>query len=464
MATAESVDLVVIGGGPGGYVAAVQAARRGLKTVCIEREPRLGGVCLNRGCIPSKALLDSSEHYRRTREGLAAHGIKPGRVGFDLTAMMARKEQVVTDLTGNVQRLLERHKVQVVQGTARLAGAGRVAVVSGGGAETGIAARAILLATGSEPVVVPGLEPDGKRIVTSTEALCFDEVPKHLGIVGGGYIGLELGSVWRRLGARVTVIEMLPRIAAGLDGQLARTLERLLKAQGLELRLKTRVTGARNDGRRVALQLESEGKSEALVVDRLLVSVGRRPLTGGLDLDKVGVKSDPASGQVLVDGSWRTSAPGIYAIGDLVAGPMLAHKASAEGAAVAAILAGQPGEVNYDAIPAVVYTWPEVASVGLTGEALKERGIPHRTGTTPFGGNARARCMGEAEGFVKVLAHARTDRVLGVHILGPHASELIAACGLALEMGAAAEDLARTVFNHPTLAEALSEAAALALG
>ncbi|MBI5896693.1 MAG: dihydrolipoyl dehydrogenase [Desulfobacterales bacterium] len=452
-------DLVIIGGGPGGYVAAVRAAQLGLKTACVEMEARLGGVCLNKGCIPSKALLDSSEYYHLAAHDLAAHGIKIGKVGLDLKTMMARKEQVVADLTTNVQKLLEGHKVEIVHGRARVAGPGKVIVAGEGKAEREIATRNILLATGSTPIALPGLAFDGERIVTSTEALSFDEVPKHLGIVGGGYIGLELGSVWLRLGAKVTVIEMLPKIGTGLDSQVARTLDRILKKQGLALRLNTRVVEAVNSGRNVKVTVQQEEQRETLVFDKLLVSVGRRPLTAGLGLEELGVKLDPKNGQVLVDEKYQTNVPGIFAIGDLIAGPMLAHKASAEGIAAVERMAGRHGEVNYDTIPSVIYTWPEVASVGLSEQQVREREIPHCVGSYPFTGAGRARCMGETDGFVKLIAHAKTDRILGVHIIGPRAADMIAECVLAMEFGASSEDIARTVHGHPTFAEALQEAA-----
>jgi dihydrolipoamide dehydrogenase len=466
MAEEERFDLIIIGAGPGGYVAAIRAAQLGLKVACVEKEPRPGGVCLNVGCIPSKALLDSSEYYHLARERLAEHGIRTGRLKLDLPAMMARKEQVVRELTDNVRQLLEGNKVTVIQGTARLAGEDRVAVVApGGGAEETagqqriLEARAVLLATGSESVSLPALPFDGERIVTSTEALRFPAVPKQLVIVGGGYIGLEVGSVWLRLGAKVTIIEMLPQIAALLDGQISRTLQRILSKQGLDFRLQTRVTGAEISKTGVRVGMESNGTEETLECDRLLVAVGRRSLTRGLGLEQVGVKLDPHTGHVVVDDQYRTNIKSIYAIGDLVAGPMLAHKASAEGIAAVECIAGLPGEVNYDAIPAVIYTWPEVASVGLTEEQVKERGIPYCVGTYPFSGAGRARCMGEKDGLVKVIAQAKTDRVLGVHILGPRASDMIAECVLAMEFGASTEDIARTVHGHPTFAEALQEAA-----
>lgn len=460
MADKNRLDLVVVGSGPGGYVAAVHAARLGLTVACVEKNPRLGGVCLNVGCIPSKALLDSSEFYHLAKDKLAGHGVQTGRVGLDLGAMMARKDKVVAELTGNVQKLLENHKVQIVQGQARLSGPDQVTVApADGGKPQTLTAGAILLATGSEPVAVPGLAFDHERVVSSTEALAFDAVPKHLAIVGGGYIGLELGSVWQRLGAKVTVIEMLPQIAAGLDGQIGRKLKQVLTRQGFVFRLGTRVTEASVKGKTVRVSLAGGDQAETITCDRLLVAVGRRPLTRGLGLEAVGVETDPKTGRVLVDAAYRTKVPTVYAIGDLVAGPMLAHKASAEGLAAAEVIAGRSSEVNYDAIPAIVYTWPEVAAVGLTQEQVKERGIPHRIGTYPFVGSARARCMGETEGMVKLIAHERTDRILGVHIIGPRASDLIAEAVLALELGAAAEDIARTVHGHPTLAEALMEAA-----
>ena len=464
MAKKEIYDLIVIGSGPGGYVAAVRAAQLGLKTACIEKETRLGGVCLNVGCIPSKALLDSSEYYHLAKDHLAEHGIKTGKLTLDLSAMMSRKEQVVEELTGNVRKLLEGNNIEIFKGNARLAGEDLVELRQDTGskrkktAQT-LQAKSIVLATGSSPVQVPGLEFDGKRIVTSTEALEFKTVPKHLGIVGGGYIGLELGSVWLRLGAKVTVVEMLTQIATTMDGQVGRTLDRILRKQGIDIRLNTRVSGAKIQKNSVRVTLENKDKKEALACDRLLVSVGRRPLTQHLGLEDVGVKTDAKTGHVLVDESYRTNIPTVYAIGDLIPGPMLAHKASAEGIAAVECIAGLPGEVNYDAIPAVVYTWPEVASVGLTEEQVKERNIPYCVGTYPFSGAGRARCMGEKDGFVKLIAHSKTDRILGVHIIGPRAADMIAECVLAVEFGASSEDIARTVHGHPTFAEALQEAA-----
>ena len=461
MADKENYDLVIIGAGPGGYVAAVRAAQLGFKTVVVDKGERLGGVCLNVGCIPSKALLDSSEYFHLAKDHFKDHGIKIDQVGLDLAAMMARKDKVVEDLTGQVRQLLEGHQIRIIRGTGRLAGDGRVEVAEPGrdAPPLVLEAKNILLATGSEPVTVPGLEYDGRRIVNSTGALAFDSVPEHLGIVGGGYIGLELGSVWQRLGSKVTVIEMMPHIAGLLDGQIRRALERLLKAQGFSFRLKTRVTGAEVSEAGVKVSLESDGRAETLEVDRLLVAVGRRPLTKGLGLEELGVKTDPKTGHVLVDENYQTNVAGVYAIGDLAPGPMLAHKASAEGIAAVECMAGQAGEVNYDAVPAIIYTWPEVAGVGLTEEQVKERDIPYCVGSYPFSGAGRARCMGEKEGFVKVLVQSETDRILGIHIIGPRAADMIAEGVLALEFGAASEDLARTIHGHPTFAEALQEAA-----
>ncbi len=451
-------DLIIIGSGPGGYVSAVRAAQLGLKTACIEKEERLGGVCLNVGCIPSKALLDSSEYFHLVQNHLAEHGVLTGKVTLDLAAMMARKEKVVAELTHNVRRLLENHQVDILQGTARLTAAGKVTIQSAGEAHT-LEAKNILLATGSAPIDVPAMAFDGRQIVSSTEALAFDSVPKHLGIVGGGYIGLELGSVWLRLGAKVTVIEMLPKIGTTLDGQVARTLDRILRKQGFEFRLDTRVKEAKVIKKKVEVKIESKDKQETLAFDRLLVSVGRRPLTGGLGLEDVGIQTDPRSGHIPVDATYQTKIPGIYAIGDLILGPMLAHKASAEGIAAVESMAGRHGEVNYDTIPAVVYTAPEVASVGLTEEQVKAREIPYCVGTYPFTGAGRARCMGETDGFVKLIAHSKTDRILGVHIIGARAADMIAECVLAMEFGAGSEDIARTVHGHPTFSEALMEAA-----
>jgi dihydrolipoamide dehydrogenase len=459
----KEFDLIVVGAGPGGYVACVRAAQLGMKVACIDKGPRLGGVCLNVGCIPSKALLDSSEYYQLVMKHMAEHGIRAQAVELDLAVLMARKERVVEELTGNVRRLLENNQVEIFQGAARLASPEQVAVKraepQSGADETLLRGKAILLATGSEPVAPPGLGFDGHRVVSSTEALAFTSVPEHLAVVGGGYIGLELGSIWRRLGARVTIIEMLPRLAATLDGQVARSLERILTKQGLEFRLETRVTATEATADSVDLTLETANQTDTIRCDRVLVAVGRRPLTRGLGLERLDIFVDPRTGQIGVDEQYRTNVPTVYAIGDLIAGPMLAHKASAEGIAAVECIARLPGEVNYDAIPAVVYTSPEAAAVGLTEEQARERNIDYCVGTYPFTGSGRARCMGQTDGFVKLIAHRRSDRLLGAHILGPRAADMIGECALALEFGASSEDIARTVHGHPTFAEAFQEAA-----
>lgn len=459
MKTTDNYDLVVVGSGPGGYVAAVRAAQLGLKTACVEKSDRLGGVCLNVGCIPSKALLDSSEYYHLAREHFAEHGIRTGRLSLDLATLMKRKETVVKDLTDSVRKLLEGNRIDIIQGTARLVGDQQVEVVSGNRKKRILKGDSILLATGSRPVEVPGMSFDGQGIVSSTEALNFDVVPKSLGIVGGGYIGLELGSVWMRLGSKVTVVEMLPKIATTLDGQVGRALDRILKKQGMLFHLNTRVVKARKTAKKVKVTLEKGGETTSMTFDKLLVAVGRRPLTEGLGIEDAGIETDPGTGHIIVNTAYQTSVQGVYAIGDLTHGPMLAHKASAEGIAAVESIAGHAGEVNYDTIPSVVYTWPEVASVGLTEEAVKEREIPYCVGTYPFSGAGRARCMGEKEGFVKLIAHGKTDRILGVHIIGPRAADMIAECVLAMEFGASSEDIARTVHGHPTFSEALQEAA-----
>jgi dihydrolipoamide dehydrogenase len=461
---AERFDLVVIGAGPGGYVASIRAAQLGLKVACVEKRPALGGTCLNVGCIPSKALLDSSELYALARARFGVHGIKADNLELDLKAMMARKDAVVKGLTDGVAFLFKKNKVTHLTGVARLAGAGKVLVKGGQGKSDTYEARAVLLATGSEPASLPALPFDGSAIVSSTEALAFDRVPTHLIVVGGGYIGLELGSVWARLGAKVTVIEFLPAILPLNDGEVARLLHKLLARQGLTFHLDTKVTSASTQGGEVIVNAAARGENVLFQGDKVLVAVGRRPLTGGLGLEEAGVALEEKSGRVVVDEHYQTSVPGVYAIGDLIAGPMLAHKAMEEGVACAEHLAGKKVHVNYQAIPSVIYTWPEVAAVGLTEEQVKEQGREYRVGKFPFAANGRARCLDEAEGLVKVIADAKTDRVLGVHIIGPRASELIAEAVLALEYAASAEDIARTCHAHPTLSEAVAEAARGAFG
>jgi dihydrolipoamide dehydrogenase len=455
---AERYDVVVIGAGPGGYVAAIRAAQLGLKAACVENRSSLGGTCLNIGCIPSKALLQSSERYAEARRGFAEHGVTLGEVSLDLPAMMARKDKVVDGLTKGVEYLFRKHKIDWLKGRGRIAAPGRVVVE--GEAAREVEAGAIVIATGSEAAPLPGIEIDEQRILSSTGALSLGRVPQRLVVIGGGYIGLELGSVWQRLGAKVTVVEALDRILPNMDQELGRTLQRLLARSGIEFRLGAKVGGARAAGEGVALALDG---GDELVADAVLVAIGRRPFTAGLGLEELGVARDP-HGRVEVDRGFATNLPGIYAIGDAIAGPMLAHKAMEEGAALAERLAGQQPSIDYEAIPAVVYTAPEVASVGSTEEELKAAGVEYRTGKFPFTATARARCNGDTEGFVKILADAASDRVLGIHIIGADAGTMIAEAALAKEFGASAEDIARTCHAHPTLPEAMKEAALAALG
>ena len=453
-----SYDLVVIGAGPGGYVAAIRAAQLGMSVACVDKRDTLGGTCLNVGCIPSKALLQSSEKFAEAAHGLSRHGISVGKPKIDVAAMQANKDKIVSDNTGGVAFLFKKHKITAVTGAARIEKPGVVAVNSG--APQTLNAKNILVATGSGSIPLRGVEVDEKRIVTSTGALTLDAVPKRLVVVGGGYIGLELGSVWSRLGAQVTVVEFLDRIVPAMDGEIAKQLHRTLEKQGLKFRLSTKVTGAENKKNGVTLTLEPSkgGPAETLDCDVVLVAIGRRPYTEGLGLAEAGVAIDNA-GRIKIDAHFQTTVQGIYAIGDVVAGPQLAHKASEEGVAVAEILAGQAGHVNYEAIPAVVYTAPEVASVGKTEEELKDAGVLYKVGKFPFSANPRARIMGVPEGMVKILADAKTDRILGVHIIGAEAGDMIHEAVVAMEFGAAAEDLARTCHAHPTLNEAVHEAA-----
>jgi dihydrolipoamide dehydrogenase len=457
---ATQFDLIVIGAGPGGYVAAIRAAQLGMKVACAEKGRTLGGTCLNVGCIPSKALLDSSELFHLAKERFRKHGIQCDGLKLDLAAMLARKDEVVKGLTDGVRYLFRKNRVEAVFGTARITAPGSIHVALREGGTVDLQAGHILLATGSEPVGLPSVPFDGRAVVDSTGALSFDRVPDHLVVVGAGYIGLELGSVWRRLGAKVTVIEFLPQIVPLSDQELGTLLYKSLTKQGLDFHLETRVTGATVDGDRVTVQAQKkDGGAQSFECDRVLVAVGRRPFTQGLGLAEVGVTVDSKTGKIPVDAQFRTDVPTISAIGDLIEGPMLAHKAEDEGIACAEILAGKPGHVNYDAIPSVVYTWPEMAGVGLTEEQVKQRRLAYRVGKFPFLANGRAKAMDETEGLVKILADAATDRVLGVHILGPRASEMIAEAVAVLEFAGSAEDIARTCHAHPTLSEATREAA-----
>ncbi len=447
-------DLVVIGAGPGGYVAALRAAQLGLDVGCIEKEPALGGTCLRIGCIPSKALLESSELYHQARSGLERHGLKLGKVGLDLPAMLARKDDTVKTLTRGVAGLLKKNKVARYEGSGRLKSPTTVEVAGSGGTIE-LAAKNIVIATGSVAATLRGVELDGGAIGTSTEALSYDKVPKHLVVIGAGAIGLELGSVWSRLGAKVTVLEYLDRILPGMDEEIARDTRKILEKQGLTFRLGARVTAARRAGR--GCRVEVEG-GEPVTCDRVLLAVGRAPNTEGLGLENVGLATDE-KGRIPVDDHFRTEVASIHAIGDVIRGPMLAHKAEEEGVACVERIATGYGHVDYDAIPNVVYTHPEVASVGKTEEELKEAGTPYRKGVFPFLANGRARALGQTDGKVKVLAHETTDRLLGVHVVGPRAGDLIAEAAVAIAFGASAEDLGRACHAHPTLAEVVKEAA-----
>lgn len=460
----EQFDLIVVGAGPGGYVAAIRASQLGMKVAVVEKRETLGGVCLNEGCIPSKALLDSSEHFANARDKFATHGIEIEPPRLNLAAMLSRKDLVVKRLTDGIAYLFKKNKIVIHTGVAELkgkdgAGLHQVEVSSQGapGPQLLTASR-VLLATGSEPVPLPSIPFDGEMVVSSKEALSFNQVPEHLVVAGGGYIGLELGSVWRRLGARVTVLEMMPSLLPNMDRQAAEALQRALKKQGIEFKLGVRVSGMRRLGHKGLVQFTAGLESGELDCDRLLVSVGRRPMLAGLGFDAIGGKFTE-NGRVLVDEDYQTSVPGIFAIGDLIPGPMLAHKASEEGLVCVERMAGRLARVEYEYLPGVVYTWPEGASVGKTEEQLKLENIPYRAGRFNFIGNGRARAMDETEGFAKVLAHEKTDRILGVHIVGPRASDMIAEAVTAMGFMGTARDMGMLFHAHPTLSEALKEAA-----
>ncbi len=456
---AESYDLVIIGAGPGGYVGAIRAAQLGMKVGVVEKRAKLGGTCLNVGCIPSKALLHSSEKYREALNGFAKHGIK-AKVELDLAQMMKRKDGVVDQLTKGVAFLFKKNKIDHLVGHGTIKAPGFVEVDG-----KPIKTKSIVIATGSESTPLPGVTVDEKRIVTSTGALELAQVPKSMVVVGAGYIGLEMGSVWSRLGAKVTVVEFLDRITPGMDGEIARQLQRVLEKQGLAFKLGSKVAAAKVGKNDVALTIEPAkgGAPEALSAETVLVAIGRRPYVEGLGLDAVGVARDQR-GFIAVDAHYQTSVPGIYAIGDAIPGPMLAHKAEEEGVALAEMLAGQAGHVNYETVPGIVYTWPEVATVGQTEEQLKEAGIAYKGGKFPFTANSRGICNDERDGFVKILADARTDRILGAHIIGAEAGDMIHAVVNVMEFGGAAEDLARSFHAHPTYNEAVREAALAVAG
>ncbi|WP_085906717.1 dihydrolipoyl dehydrogenase [Kiloniella majae] len=450
-------DLVIIGGGPGGYVAAIRAAQLGLKTACVEGRGALGGTCLNVGCMPSKALLNSSEKFVDAQKHFAEHGIK-GSVELDLETMLGRKDKVVEDLTKGVEFLLKKNKVDYVKGWGSIPKAGEVLVKGDDGEQT-LKTKDILIATGSESTPLPGIETDEEQIVTSTGALSLKKVPEHMVVIGAGVIGLELGSVWSRLGAQVTVVEFLDKILPGIDEETGKLAKRVLGKQGLKFKLGMKVTAADKVDGKVKLIMESvkKGKVEELEVDTVLVSIGRRAYTSGLGLEELGVTME--RGVIQVDGNFKTSVDGIYAIGDCVPGPMLAHKAEEDGVACVETLAGQKGHVNYELVPGVVYTHPEIATVGKSEEALKEAGVAYNVGKFPFSANSRARAMGESDGQVKILSDATTDKVLGVHIIGPAAGELLSEAVAVMEFGGSAEDIARTCHSHPGLSEAVKEAA-----
>ncbi|HEY1857768.1 dihydrolipoyl dehydrogenase [Acidocella sp.] len=457
---AENFDVIVIGSGPGGYVCAIRAAQLGLKVACVEKRATLGGTCLNIGCIPSKALLQSSENFHQMSHDMKDHGIMIGEVKLDLARMQARKGEVVTANTKGVEFLFKKNKITWIKGAAAFTGPNTIAVEG-----KDYAAKSIVIATGSDSVPLKGVEVDEKRIVTSTGALELDKVPGHMVVIGGGVIGLELGSVWRRLGAEVTVIEFLDRITPGMDNEVSTAFQKVLAKQGFKFMLGHKVTAAAVSDKGVTLSVEPAkgGEAEQIKADIVLLSIGRYAYTEGLNLAAAGVETDER-GRVKTDAHFATNVPGVYAIGDVIAGPMLAHKAEDEGVAVAERLAGQAGHVNYDAIPSVVYTWPEVAAVGKTEEELKAAGVSYVVGKFPFTANGRARAMGATDGFVKVLSEKGTDRLLGAHILGPDAGTLIAELTTAIEFGASAEDVGRICHAHPTLSEAVKEAALAADG
>lgn len=447
-------DLIIIGAGPGGYTAAIRAAQLGLDTACIEEVPALGGTCLRIGCIPSKALLESSELLREAREKFPTHGIVLPEVKLDVAAMLRRKEQVVNTLTKGVDSLFRKNKITRYLGHGKITGPGRV-LVENQQERIELQAKYILIATGSKSSGLPGVELDGDRIGTSTEALSYGEVPGHLVVIGAGYIGLELGSVWRRLGAKVTVLEFLNRILPGMDDEIAGEAKKIFERQGFEFRLGAKVTGAKVQGKQCVVEYED---GRPITCDRVLLAVGRAPNTDGLGLEAAGINLDE-KGRIPVDDHFATSRQNIYAIGDVIRGPMLAHKAEEEGVACVEGIATGYGHVNYDAIPGVVYTQPEIGSVGKTEEQLREEKIEFRKGVFPFLANSRARTLGQTEGKIKILADAKTDRILGVHIIGPRAGDLINEAAVAINFGASSEDLARSCHAHPTLGEALREAA-----
>jgi dihydrolipoamide dehydrogenase len=455
-----SYDLIVIGSGPGGYFCAIRAAQLGLKTAVVEKNATFGGTCLNVGCIPSKALLHASELYEEAGHSFAQMGIKVGKPAVELPALLKYKDQNVEANVNGVAFLFKKNKIETFRGAARITAPGQVEVKADDGKTQTLETKTIVIATGSDVARLNGIDIDEKRIVSSTGALELPKVPQKLLVVGAGIIGLELGSVWRRLGAQVTIVEFLDHILPGIDGEVARQFHRMLQKQGIAFKLSSKVTAIDTSAKVLKVKVEpaAGGAAETIEADVVLVAIGRVPFTEGLGLEALGVKKDNR-GRIVIDEHFRTNVAGIYAIGDVVAGPMLAHKAEDEGVAAAEIIAGQAGHVNYDVIPNVVYTFPQIASVGKTEEELKAAGIAYQVGKFPFTANARARANLATEGFVKILADARTDRVLGVHILGADAEAMIAEAAIAMEFGASSEDIARTCHAHPTLSEAVREAA-----
>lgn len=455
----EKFDLVIVGAGPGGYVGAIRAAQLGMKVAVIEKDSTLGGTCLNVGCIPSKALLDSSEHYAFTKHDLSAHGVQVPSVTLDLPTLLARKDKIVKDLTSGVEFLFKKNNVTRLRGKGRLIDAHRIEVQSHG--ETSVVqTENIMIATGSVPNELPQAKFNGKTVISSTEALNLAKVPKHLIVIGGGVIGLELGSVWLRLGAEVTVVEYGANLCGSMDRGVSKRLLQILKKQGMKFHLESKVISVETVSNSVQVIFEGlkDNAKQSLNGDVVLVAAGRKPYTEGLGLENVGLKTD-SRGMIEVNGHFQTAVANIYAVGDVIRGPMLAHKAEEEGVAVAEILAGRAGHVNYETVPSVVYTWPEVASVGLTEEQLKSQSRSYKVGTFSFVPNGRARAMGFTDGQVKILADEKTDRLLGVHIIGPRASDMLAEAVVAMEFGGSAEDLARTFHAHPTLSEVIREAA-----
>ena len=456
------VDLVVLGGGPGGYVAAIRAAQLGLSVVCVEMDKTLGGTCVNVGCIPSKALLQSSEHYEFARLHSAEHGFTVGELKLDLGRMLKRKEEVVASNTKGLEFLFKKNKITWAKGKGTLH-PNRLISVESGSVTTPYQAKNVIIATGSVPVQLPFLPFDEERVLSNVGALKIPKVPGHLIVIGGGVIGLELGSVWRRLGAKVTVVELMPTILPGNDAEIIKEAARVFTKQGLDLRVGTKVTGARVEKDRVFLDIEKDGRSETLEADHVLVSVGRKPSLSGVDAKALGLTTGKR-GEIVVDSHMRTNLDGVYAIGDVVGGKLLAHKAEEEGVVAAEAIAGKPSEMHYKSMPSVVYTWPEIASVGLAEHEVKDSGREYAVGKFPFSANGRARTMGESAGLVKVIADRKTDELLGVHIIGPNASEMISEIVLAFEYRGSAEDIGITVHSHPTLSEAVKEAALAALG